>query len=97
MNKKTSKLAVYAAAFPQDEYVVLTESTWTGKKFVNFAVYSATRTGQAIDRYSRDRDAWRALRALGYVREGKRWRKAPAADLPAPRPDLLHPINDEVH
>ena len=91
------RLATYIKQYPNDEFVVLTESVWTGKGFVNFAVYSATRTGTVLERYSRDRDAWRALRNLGYVREGKRWRKAPAQDSAPPRPELLHPIDEEVH
>lgn len=95
MNK--GKLSAYIKAYPNDDFVVLHESVWINRGFANFAIYSATRTGPVIERYKRDRDAWRALRNLGYVREGKRWRKAPAADLPVPNPFLLEPITSEVH
>lgn len=91
------QLAAYAKNFPHDDFIVLPERYNDGLRTTEFAVYSASRTGRALERYKRDRDAWRALRNLGYVREGKKWRKAPAADLPVPNPHLLHPIDSEVH
>lgn len=78
--KRKDPIKVFITAFPNDELVIVKEPVWTGKGFSHYTLYSATRTGLPIQFFSRDRDAWRALRKFGYVREGKVWRKAPKAD-----------------
>ncbi len=43
--------------------------------FTNTVAYN-----NPIDTFSRDRDAWRRLRSLGYTREGNKWRLIPKAE-----------------
>lgn len=95
--KLRGRLASFATAYPDDEFVVLAERYNDGLRITEFAIYSISRTGPALERYARDRDAWRYLRTLGYVREGKKWRKVPAKEQEVPNPELLHPIDSEIH
>lgn len=77
MSEPRGKLAKFCKKHPNTDLYV--------RQYIGFAcvLYLAQPYPQVqwgyftVDRFSRDRDAWRRLRQLGYTREGEVWRLVP--------------------
>jgi len=74
-----SKLQAFAAEFPRADLFI--ESVSDAEPTEGVFIKSST-TGRIVAGYMRRRDAWRALRTLGYQEEGIYWRQVPKADQP---------------
>ncbi len=72
-----SKLQAFAAEFPRADLFIV--SVFENEPTEMVQVKSAT-TGRVAAEYMRRRDAWRALRTLGYQEEGIYWRQVPKAE-----------------
>jgi|SRR6478609_5314563 hypothetical protein len=73
---KPGSLKLYVKDHPNSRFAVSSD-------MYGFTIQAAVKLnslmtvlGPTVAHYSRDRDAWRALRDLGYVQEGRWWRKA---------------------
>lgn len=76
MSEPRGKLANFCKKHPRSDLRV--------SQYIGFAevAYAALCIGDSVswvtvEKFSRDRDAWRRLRQLGYTREGEVWRLVP--------------------
>lgn len=80
MTNTRGKLAKFMHTHSRTDLVVV--------QYIGFAsVYPTDQAGNilyscTIEKFSRDRDAWRRLRKLGYTREGSKWRRVPKCEQP---------------
>lgn len=74
-----SRLQAFAAEFPRADLFI--ESAFETEPTECVRIKSST-TGRVVAEYMRRRDAWRALRSLGYQEEGIYWRQVPKAEQP---------------